>query len=351
MNALFNALNHYNMLDRRTALKVFASCALVQTLAPHRAHAQTNDSTELIRASTFGVIGDGKSNDRARLQAAIDSTVGKTLLIEGRCRMDTRGLDLHSSTHLRFADGASIKLLPHDTPSYQMIRIWDADNVLLENATLDGSKELNAAPPETHDGGYGMGISIAGSTNVTISSATTIGCWGDGLYIANSYERATRRSRNIVVRDHHARACRRQGVSLISGMNVLIERGVWEDIGGTAPSAGIDIEPNSNRDVLEDIRIVDPLTRRCSIGILVYLAELPGPKPKTVSIEISGQRDESSSDNAFSVSGLDTKGWTVKGSVTNVSPVWVNSRLASVESVDYDKRGPAIVVSGLRLIR
>jgi hypothetical protein len=31
-------------------------------------------------------------------------------------------------SHLRFASGASIKLLRHNTDSYSMLRIWDASN-------------------------------------------------------------------------------------------------------------------------------------------------------------------------------------------------------------------------------
>ncbi|MDR5740287.1 MULTISPECIES: right-handed parallel beta-helix repeat-containing protein [unclassified Caballeronia] len=304
-----------------------------------------------MRSSAFGVKGDGTTNDRLRLQAAIDAAVGKTLLIEGRCRIDAKGLDLRSGSRVRFEPGASIKLLAHDTPFYQIIRLWDVTNVVLENAMLDGSKELNAAKPKRREEGYGMGISIAGSTDVTIRSATTTGCWGDGVYIANSYRSPSVAPEDIRLIEHHASDCRRQGVSIISGRNIAIERCTWQNIAGTAPSAGLDIEPNSNRDVLENIRVVDPVTRNCHIGILVFLAELPGPLAKQVTISISGHRDEGSTDNAFSVSGLDTKGFIVKGRVESRSPTWVDSRLASVESIDYDKRGPAIVVTGLRLVR
>jgi len=94
---------------------------------------------------SFGVKGDGITNDRVALQAAIDGSVGQILLITGQSRIDTTGLTLRANTHIRFAQGASIKLLAHNTDSYQMMRIWDVSNVTIESPYLDGSKSLNAA--------------------------------------------------------------------------------------------------------------------------------------------------------------------------------------------------------------
>ncbi len=339
------------MISRRVALKVIASMPLAHGLACQSAAAKISNEDDVVHASVFGVVSDGVSNDTSRLQDAIDRSVGKTLLIGGQCRIDTQGLSLRSGSRVRFEPGASIKLLAHDTPSYQMLRMWDVSDVVLENATLDGSRELNSAQPKTHSEGYGMGISIAGSSKITIKSATTVGCWGDGIYLANSYQPTSMPPQYIHVIDHHANNCRRQGISIISGRNVFIEGGLWENIGGTAPSAGLDIEPNSNRDVLENIRIVNPVTRNCKIGILVYLLKIAGVESKDVQIDISGQRDESAKIAAFSVSGLDTKGSIVKGRIVNRSATWIKPKLLSVESHDYDKRGPQIVVTNLKTIR
>ena len=45
--------------------------------------------------------------------------------------------------------------------------------------------------------------------------------------------------------NHHADRCRRQGVSIISGRNIVFENPLWENIGGTQPEAGLDAEPNT----------------------------------------------------------------------------------------------------------
>ena len=295
----------------------------------------------------FGVRADGKTNDRAALQKAVDGAIGKTLVITGPCRIDEQGVHMRSNSRVRFAPGASIKLLPHDTQNYEVIRIWDVRHVILENPRVDGSKELNTAT----GGEWGMGISIAGSTDVTIDSPSTINCWGDGIYIANSFASGLPYSSDIRVMNHHASGCRRQGVSIISGRNILFDRPVWENIAGTLPSAGLDIEPNGNTDVIEDIRIVNPTTRNCQFGILVWLEALPGSREKYVSVVISGHKDEGSREAAYSVSGLKTKGSVVTGYVTSNSPTWVHPRKDAFVSIDYDRAGPRIDISNPTIIR
>jgi hypothetical protein len=297
--------------------------------------------------TAFGATGDPRGNDRLALQRAIDSSVGKTLVITGPRRIDVTGLQLRTGSHLRFAPNASIKLIKHNVSDYEVIRIWDAQRVVVENAVIDGSKELNTAV----GGQYGMGLSILGSNDVTLISPTTINCWGDGIYIAGSYRGGLTYSTNIKVFNHHASGCRRQGVSIISAINVMFDHPVWTDIDGTPPSAGLDIEPNRNADVIENIRIISPFTRNCEAGILVYLKELPGLHPRNVTIAITGHRDEGSREAGFIVSGLRLRGYVVTGSITSTSPVWERPGKDGFISADYDEAGPKIVVTNPVTIR
>ncbi|MGT2472201.1 hypothetical protein [Paraburkholderia terrae] len=336
---------------RRGLLKA-ASVALVNGAGlPRLAAAVGQDSTPTVVDKAFGVKGDGQSNDRTNLQRAIDQSVGKTLLMTGASRIDASGLQLRSGSRLRFEPGSSLALLPHEQATYQMLRIWDVQGVVVEGAVLDGKKDLNKAGNEADRDGYGMGISVAGSSNVTLISPVTVGCWGDGIYIANSYQRKGQTSSHITVLDHLASDCRRQGVSIVSGSNILIERPVWQRIGGTLPSAGLDIEPNSNLDVLDNIRVVNPVTRHCRTGILIYLQALVGPRAKLINIEISGHRDELSAVAPLNISGLKLDGNVVTGSIRVNSSTWVGSRMRRLRSDDYDViRGPKIIMEGLKII-
>jgi hypothetical protein len=301
---------------------------------------------QVVNDTTFGVKGDGVTNDRAALQKAIDGTIGNILLITGKSRIDVAGLTLHTNTHIRFASGASIKLLPHNTANYSILQMQDAQNVTLESPYLDGSKELNSAVKDPNDGGYGMGISIIGSTNVNITSPTTINCWGDGIYIANSYSAPTKFCSDVTVTNHLSSGNRRQGVSIISGNNITFQSPTWQTIAGTNPSAGLDIEPNSNNDVLQNIKIVSPTTTNCVDGILIYLANLPGPVAKNVSIAITNHHDTGASQNGFAVGGLSLNGHTVSGLITSNSPIFTRS--ADGFYLDsWDKAGPSVEVTNV----
>jgi len=300
----------------------------------------------VVAASTFGVKADGTSDDTAAMQAAINGTVGNILLISGQVRITATGLTLLTNSHLRFATGASIKLLAHDTASYQILRIWDVQNVTLESPYLDGSKELNSAVNNPTDGGAGMGISIAGATTVNITSPTTIDCWGDGIYITNSYNTLTKVTSGVTVTNHLANGCRRQGVTITSGSNITFQDPTWENIGGTLPSAGLDIEPNNNLAVLENINIISPTTANNRYGILIYLAELPGPVAEVVSINITNHHDTSASDCAFEINGLALNGYSVTGLISSSSPTFTNSAVGYALD-NWDNAGPTVQVTNI----
>jgi hypothetical protein len=201
-------------------------------------------------------------------------------------------------------------------------------------------------------GGAGaMGFDARATLEREVVADKSFGVKGDGRSSDRiDLQTAIDQSVGIRVVNHHADRCRRQGVSIISGKNILFENPLWENIGGTLPEAGLDAEPNGNTDILQNIHLVNPTTRNCRTGILVYLMEIAGPVPKHIDIQITNHRDEGASDAAYSVSGLKMKGRIVSGQIVSRWPSWVGSRLGSVESYDYDKAGPRIIVTNLRLI-
>ena len=76
----------------------------------------------------------------------------------------------------------------------------------------------------------------------------------------------------MIIRDVQCRNHHRQGISVISAVNLLIENCTLTGTRGTAPQAGIDLEPNS-----ENEKMTNVVVRNCTMadnagaGILVYL--------------------------------------------------------------------------------
>ncbi|MFW5843341.1 MAG: hypothetical protein ACOCW6_05405, partial [Spirochaetota bacterium] len=85
-------------------------------------------------------------------------------------------------------------------------------------------------------------FSLRGVNNVRIAGLTLLESGGDGVYVGRSGAQSYSRDVHLLdltIRDQH-----RQGVSVISAENLLIERCVLSATGGHLPMAGIDFEPN-----------------------------------------------------------------------------------------------------------
>ena len=322
-----------------------SAAAPASPAAPASSTSAAADNTAgTIAASSFGVKADGKTNDRAALQAAIDGSVGQILLISGQVRIDTTGLTLRTNSHIRFASGASIKLLAHNADIYQMMRIVDVSNVIVENAYLDGSKELNSAS----GGEHGMGFTIMGATNVHLVAPTTINTWGDGIYINDSQTKKNTPTYNLTVDNHKADGCRRQGVSIISGDTITFNSPVWQNINGTAPACGLDFEPNDNSAVFKSITINSPTTANCKGGgINVWFGSLPGPISKTVTIAINNHVDTTSPGGSFAVQGLSLDGYVVNGQISSTNPKWKYPLIVE----QWDNAGPRINVQNPTIVK
>ncbi len=100
------------------------------------------------------------------------------------------------------------------------------------------------------------GLVFSGCRDVLVQDLTIEQTGGDGIYLGASSK--TGSNRNVVIRRVDCHANHRQGISVISAENLLIEDCRLRHTQGTAPQAGIDFEPNHWTDVL-----VHCVVRRC----------------------------------------------------------------------------------------
>ncbi len=94
-------------------------------------------------------------------------------------------------------------------------------------------------------------LSIRSSQNVKVVGLTLAGSGGDGIYLGVAKRGQT--NKNVHIKDVVCVDNNRQGISVISAENLLIENTIMKDTWGTAPQAGIDFEPNESSEKLVNI--------------------------------------------------------------------------------------------------
>jgi len=93
-------------------------------------------------------------------------------------------------------------------------------------------------------------LNIRSCANIRVLGLTLADSGGDGVYLgtAKGYEA----NRDILIRDVICDRNYRQGISVISAENLLIENTVMRNTAGTPPAAGIDFEPNHAHERLKN---------------------------------------------------------------------------------------------------
>lgn len=139
---------------------------------------------------------------------------------------------------------------------------------------------------------YRHNVALLYCSNVNIYGLKCIGGGGDGWYIGN--DQPDQLPQNIYLKNISADNSYRNGISMVNGINVVIENPISENIVGTHPQAGIDIEPNSYAfERLEGIRIINPITRNCAqTGISFIMESYIRNAPKKTDIIITGHISE-----------------------------------------------------------
>jgi hypothetical protein len=110
-------------------------------------------------------------------------------------------------------------------------------------------------------------------SNIKVYGLTLAESGGDGIYLGTGQAGVT--NKNVHIKDVICDKNYRQGISVITAEDLLIENTIMRDTAGTAPQAGIDFEPNHPGE-----RVVNCVMRNCvaennnSWGYVAYLPPL-----------------------------------------------------------------------------
>jgi len=209
-------------------------------------------SSLVVNVKDKGARGNAQTDDTAAIQGAIDQAAGKrgTVLVPAGTYMVSavgeNRLTLKSNVMLKLSQHAVLRAIPNSSDKYAVLRISGVSNVTVVGGTLEGERAEHMGKT----GEWGMGIRIDNaSEHITISGVVVKEMWGDGFYVegANDVRFCS------VTADNN----RRQGLSIIETDGLIVKNSIFKNTRGTRPSAGIDIEPDTDEQHVTNVRIQD----------------------------------------------------------------------------------------------
>jgi len=291
----------------------------------------TLSDEKMINVNLFGAKGDGKTNDTAAILAAISDAfeTGATVFIPaGTYMVDAvESIKLKNGITLQMTPETILRVIPNNAEKYAVLTVDGLENVRIIGGVLMGDRGQHLG----RSGEWGMGIRITGSKNILVQETVCNEFWGDGFYIGEGD--IGRPSENIRIIGIKADQNRRQGLSLISGRNIEIAGAKITNTHGTAPSAGIDIEPSDVRNILDNIVIADLYTAgNQGAGLLINTGSLSGTR-SAISIKVINHQDDGS-DRGMQIS---SKG-IVPGNLIIEDADWRYSKRNAIAIQSHDHR-------------
>ncbi|MCA9229540.1 MAG: right-handed parallel beta-helix repeat-containing protein [Planctomycetales bacterium] len=194
------------------------------------------------------------------IQSAFDSGAKKVIIPYMGKPWIVRPLQLRGNQEVHFEPGVVLlaKRGEYLGRGDSLFTANGAENLSMHGygATLRMRKTDYMAPPY-EKAEWRMGLSLRGCKGVLVEGLRIESSGGDGIYIDGGANR--RYCEDVTIRDVTCFDNHRQGMSVISAKGLLVERSVFANTWGTAPGAGIDLEPDGEEQSLVEILIRDCL--------------------------------------------------------------------------------------------
>jgi hypothetical protein len=221
-------------------------------------------SSVAVGTTLFGIPGakhDGVTDDTAAIQAAFNSshditfTDGTYIIDPDGAGGDSNsgGVTPQSNSVIQCTGGAVLQAKTSSLTGYNILRLNQVSNVKVIGCTIVGDRS-------THNGStgeWGYGIGIWGSTDIWLEDLIVSNCWGDGIYINRAqYPSQAYRSARIHGKGALSTNNRRQGMSVIDGDDIEFTDSNFTYTQGTAPQAGIDVEPGGYGNIVNNFSCI-----------------------------------------------------------------------------------------------
>jgi hypothetical protein len=273
--------------------------ATTSTSSTTTSTSSTTSTVPCLDVTDYGAVGDGVANDTAAIQAAVDAAAnqggGTVCVPDGTFLVDPDvSINMASGTNLSLAANATLQAIPTSSENYAVVQLYEVSGVEITGGHIVGERDTHTGTT----GEWGMCLNIVGSSNVHVDGLSVADCWGDGIYVGAGTQGYCE---NVIIENFTSDNNRRQGISVITAKTLTIRNGTISNTHGTAPEAGIDLEPNQDTELLLDVLIENVHTENnASYGIMAWLGNFP-PPPATgqLKITLTGDTDTGSADGAL----------------------------------------------------
>lgn len=250
------------------------------SLAPTAASVLNAPSVSLL---TFGNAGYG-GDDTNVFQNALNTTAANRQVLRVPAgSYNISPISFPANSQLALDAGVTFTANPGYGPQDKMLTI-KSQNVVVAGVAASSvifqmRKSEYAAEHATDHSEYRHCLDIEGATNVTVSGISCNKSGGDGLYIGAGAQKQP--SQNVTISDSIFDQNFRQGFSLISGEHIFVYRCHFTNTEGTAPEAGIDLEPNDPSGALVDVHLEDNFSdNNAGAGLKLALWLMTNASPK-----------------------------------------------------------------------
>jgi hypothetical protein len=298
---------------------------------------------------TFGNAGFG-GDDTTSFQNALNNTAanGQALLIPAGS-YNISPIFFPNNSQLVLAAGVTVTANPGYGPLDKMLNIT-SQNVSIQGAgaasvIFQMRKSEYVAEHSTDNSEWRHCLDIEGASNVTISGISCNQSGGDGIYVADG---AAGPSQNVTISNSVFDQNFRQGFSLISGVHIFVSNCYFTNTSGTAPEAGIDIEPNTPNNTVADVHITNNFsTGNAGAGLLISLEELNGSSP-SVDVSVSNYQSASNQLSGYELINNDVSP-NVQGNILIQNSSSTNDGSYGAVGHGFDADGPTVVFQNLSI--
>ncbi len=212
-----------------------------------------------------GITGDDTEAIQSCLNVCRNIVMNESYFVSNKnCDKHNSILSVMSNTSICL--NGTISLLPVDSPEYSILSIKNSHSVnIYGRGSIVGDKDKT----KVTKGEHGMGISITGaSSSITLNGLSISNCFGDAIYIGTEVQSKNYLEPSFIkIKNCELYQCRRQGVSIVIGHHIQINKCKIHNINGTAPGSAIDIEPQYIGHPVHDVTISESQFNDCVMAL------------------------------------------------------------------------------------